>query len=75
MAHLRDSVRTYGRSDPIDALAVVRAALREPGRPTAPLDGPEREVRLLVDHLEAGAPDAREPLSEEGAQEFWLLVG
>jgi transposase len=31
-------------------LAVARAALREPGLPTARLDGPEREVRLLVDH-------------------------
>jgi|1186.fasta_scaffold96559_1 transposase len=52
MAHMRDSARTYGKSDPIDALAVARAALREPGLPTARLDGPEREVRLLVDHRE-----------------------
>ena len=36
MAHARDSARTYGKSDPIDALAVARAALREPGLPTAP---------------------------------------
>ncbi len=50
MAHARDSARTYGKSDPIDALAVARAALREPGLPTARLDGPERELRLLVDH-------------------------
>lgn len=28
------------------------AALREPGLPVAKLDGPEREVRLLVDHRE-----------------------
>ena len=52
MAHARDSARTYGKSDPIDALAVARAALREPGLPTARLDGPERELRLLVDHRE-----------------------
>jgi transposase len=52
MAHVRDSARTYGKSDPIDALAVARAALREPGLPTARLDGPERDVRLLVDHRE-----------------------
>jgi len=50
MAHARDSARTYGKSDPIDALAVARAALREPGLPTARLDGPSRELRLLVDH-------------------------
>jgi transposase len=52
MAHCRDSARTYGKSDPIDALAVARAALREPGLPCARLDGPERELRLLVDHRE-----------------------
>jgi transposase len=52
MAHVRDSARTYGKSDPIDALAVARAALREPDLPTARLDGPDREVRLLIEHRE-----------------------
>jgi len=52
MAHARDSARTYGKSDPIDALAVARAALRYPDLPAACLDGPAREVRLLVDHRE-----------------------
>jgi transposase len=52
MAHARTAARTYGKSDPIDALAVARAALREPDLPTARLDGPAREVRLLVDHRE-----------------------
>ena len=41
-----------GKSDPIDALAVGRAALREPDLPVAQLDGPSREVRLLVDYRE-----------------------
>jgi transposase len=50
MAHSRDSARSYGKSDPIDALAVARAAVREPDLPTARLDGPDRELRLLVDH-------------------------
>lgn len=50
MAHVRDSARTYGKSDPIDALAVARAALREPDLPTARLDGPDRDVRLLADY-------------------------
>ena len=36
MAHVRDSSRSYGKSDPIDALAVPRAALREPDLPIAP---------------------------------------
>lgn len=31
-------------------MAVARAAWREPDLPTAKLDGPAREVRLLVDH-------------------------
>ncbi len=52
MAHSRDSARTYGKSDPIDALAVARAALREPNLPTAHLDDASRELRLLVDHRE-----------------------
>ena len=52
MAHARDSARTYGKSDPIDALAVARAALRHPDLPVAQLDGPSRELRLLVDHRE-----------------------
>lgn len=50
MAGARRSSREPGKSDPIDALAVARAALREPDLPVAVLDGPEREVRLLVDH-------------------------
>lgn len=52
MAHARDGARTYGKSDPIDALAVARAALREPDLPVARLDGPSRDLRLLVDHRE-----------------------
>jgi transposase len=50
MAHVRDSARSYGKSDPIDALAVARAALREVDLPTARLDGVERDIQLLVDH-------------------------
>ena len=52
MAHARDAARTYGKSDPIDALAVARAALANPDLPVARLDGPSRELRLLVDHRE-----------------------
>ena len=52
MAGARRSSREPGKSDPIDALAVARAALREADLPVATLDGPEREVRLLVDHRE-----------------------
>jgi transposase len=52
MAHARDAARTYGKSDPIDALAVARSSLRHPDLPVAELDGPARELRLLVDHRE-----------------------
>jgi transposase len=47
----RRAGRTRGKSDPIDALAVARAALREPGlnRPR-PDEQPFRELKLLVDH-------------------------
>jgi transposase len=50
MATTRDTARTRGKSDPIDALAVARAALREPDLPTAAHDPASREVKLLVDH-------------------------
>ena len=52
MAGARRSGREPGKSDPIDALAVARAVLREPDLPVATLDGPDRELRLLVDHRE-----------------------
>ena len=57
MAGVRRSARTRGKSDPIDALAVARAALREPDLPVAQLDGPSREVRLLVDYRESLVKD------------------
>jgi transposase len=53
MAAIRRRARTRGRSDPIDALAVARAALSEPGLPAAHLDGPARQLRL---HQSRGIP-------------------
>jgi transposase len=50
MGEARKGGRQRGKSDAIDALAVARAALREPGLPAAQLGGPEREIRLLHDH-------------------------
>jgi Transposase len=50
MAGVRRSARQRGKSDAIDALAVARAACREPDLPIARLDGPSRQVRLLIDH-------------------------
>lgn len=52
MAGARRSARTPGKSDPIDALAVARAALREPNLPAAQLAGASRELRLLIDRRE-----------------------
>ena len=52
MAAICTSIRSAGKSDPIDALAVARAALREPDRPVAQLDESARELKLLVDHRE-----------------------
>jgi transposase len=47
----RRAGRTRGKSDPIDALAIARAALREPNlsRPR-PDERVDREIKLLVDH-------------------------
>src|SRR2546429_9685939 len=51
MAPERRAGRARGKSDPIDALAVARAALREPrlSRPR-PDEQPVRDLKLLVDH-------------------------
>lgn len=53
MAQARSSVRTSGKSDPIDALAIARAALRHDDLPRACLDSNERILRLLTDRREA----------------------
>jgi transposase len=52
MALTRTSARTRGKSDPIDALAIARAAVREPGLPRAEHTHVSRELKLLVDHRE-----------------------
>jgi transposase len=54
MAGARRSTREPGKSDAIDAVAIARAAIREglETLPVAQLAGPERDVRLLVDHRE-----------------------
>ena len=51
-ARTRTSVRTPGKSDEIDALAVARAALADPDLPHAVLDEDTRRLRRLVDHRE-----------------------
>jgi transposase len=53
-AKARRSARRRGKSDAIDALNVARAALQEglESFPAAQLDGPELDLRLLVDHRE-----------------------
>ena len=52
-AKARRSARQRGKSDPIDALNVARAAQEGlESFPAAHLDGPELDLRLLVDHRE-----------------------
>jgi transposase len=52
MGTSRRSGRQPGKSDPIDALAVARVALREEDLPVARLEGRSRELKLLVDNRE-----------------------
>jgi transposase len=54
MAGARRQVRERGKSDPIDAVAIAGAAIREgiETLPVAELAAPELDVRLLVDHRE-----------------------
>lgn len=49
MSKSRSSSRTPGKSDPIDALAVARAVLREPDLPRAGHDETSWTLKLLVD--------------------------
>ena len=60
MAPERRAGKGRGKSDAIDALAVARAALREPGlsRPR-PDEEPFRELKLLVDHRDAIVDERR----------------
>jgi transposase len=51
-ARSRAVSRSPGKSDPIDALAVARAVLREPDLPMACHDEVSREFQLLVDRRE-----------------------
>lgn len=52
-ARTRASARTRGKSDPIDALAIARAVLREPGLPGPAHDAAAEELKLLVDYRDA----------------------
>jgi len=54
MGESRRGERTRGKSDPIDALAIARAALREGPEtlPGAHLDEAALELKLLLDHRE-----------------------
>jgi transposase len=52
MSRSRASSRERGKSDPIDALAVARAAQREPNLPVAFHDPISMELRLLIDRRE-----------------------
>jgi transposase len=52
MARTRSSGREPGKSDPIDALAIARAALQEPDLPVAVHDAASWELRQLVDRRE-----------------------
>jgi transposase len=58
MAGERRGGRERGKSDPIDALAIARLALREDrGLPVAHLDERTRPLRLLTDHRDALVAD------------------
>jgi transposase len=52
MGEARRTDRVSGKSDPVDATAVARAALAHPELPQATLAGIEREIGLLAAHRE-----------------------
>jgi transposase len=73
MGETRRGERTRGKSDPIDALAVARAALREGPEtlPAAHLDEEALELKLLLDHRE----DLVKARSEDQQRLRWHLHG
>jgi transposase len=71
MGESRKGERTRGKSDPIDALAIARAALKEGPEtlPGAHLDEHALEVKLLLDHRE----DLVKARSEDQQRLRWHL--
>ena len=71
MGQSRRGERTAGKSDPIDALAIARAALREGPEtlPVAYLDEDALQVKLLLDHRE----DLVKARSEDQCRLRWHL--
>jgi transposase len=71
MGQSRRAERTAGKSDPIDALAIARAALREGPEtlPAAYLDEDAMQVKLLLDHRE----DLVKTRSEDQCRLRWHL--
>jgi len=71
MGQSRKGERARGKSDPIDALAIARAALREGPEtlPAAHLDERALEIKLLCDHRE----DLVRTRSEEQQRLRWHL--
>lgn len=71
MGQSRRGERAAGKSDPIDALAVARAALREGPEtlPSAHLDREALELKLLLDHRE----DLVKARSEDQCRLRWHL--
>jgi transposase len=70
-ARERGAERTRGKSDPIDARAIARAALREgiDTLPTAHLDQASLEIKLLLDHRE----DLTKACSQDQQRLRWHL--
>jgi transposase len=71
MGESRRGERSSGKSDPIDALAIARAALREGPEtlPAAYLDEDAMQVKLLLDHRE----DLVKARSEDQCRLRWHL--
>ncbi len=71
MGESRRGQRTRGKSDPIDALAIARAALKEGPEtfPGAHLDEKALEIKLLLDHRE----DLVKARSEDQQRLRWHL--
>jgi transposase len=65
MAGARQSARTRGKSDPIDALAIARAALREPNLPVAERTARQNRLRWHLHELNPTVDPAKRSLDRK----------
>lgn len=74
-AGTRKTGRVRGKSDPVDALAVARVALREPDLPVAVDDPAQRAIKILADDRDRLVSERTAAINQLRAQLHQLNLG